>query len=182
MKKACVLLADGFEELEAVTIIDVLRRADVHVTILALSGQKARGAHELVLEADQPFELNQDHWDLVALPGGQPGANHLRDHPGVRELLRRQSQSEGLLAAICAGPIALSAAECIGGRRVTCFPGYEDQLVDAKVVDEDVVHDGKLITGRGPGVALEFSLKLVELLVSPHAAKELGQKMVFRKS
>lgn len=178
MKKACVLLADGFEELEAVTIIDVLRRADIQVTTQAVSSLKVKGAHDIVLEADQIFQENQQDWDLVALPGGQPGANNLRDHPGVLKLLRNQYEKQGLIGAICAAPIVVSAAGCIAGRRVCCYPGYENQLEDAVVVNDLVVHDGTLITGRGPGAALDFSLKLVEVLQGREKLEELKQKMV----
>ncbi|MFW7381113.1 MAG: DJ-1 family glyoxalase III [Oligoflexus sp.] len=184
MKKACVLLADGFEEVEAVTMIDVMRRAGISVTTLAVgtNNQQVKGSHGIAIEADQNLEAGFQDWDLVALPGGQPGANHLRDHSGVKELLKQQYQKNGLIAAICAAPIALSAADCIGGRKITCYPGFEEQIHNAKHVDAAVVHDGTLITGRGPGAAMAFSLKLVEVLLGEQKSKKLQEQLLYLAS
>lgn len=181
MARALVLLADGFEEVEAVTPIDVLRRAGVEVTVCGISGRRVTGAHGIVLEADATLdETALDGVDLIFLPGGMPGAKHLGESAAVRELVARHHAAGGRVAAICAAPaVALPATGVLAGRRVTCYPGFERQLPpDATHATERVVIDGPLVTSRGPGTALEASLALVELLVSPEEAVRLRAGML----
>lgn len=179
MVNCCVLLAEGFEEIEAVTVVDVLRRAGAEVTTLGTESSHPNGAHGIPLAADG---LLSDHagesWDLVVLPGGMPGSAHLRDDPRVQALVVRQSDAGKWLAAICAAPIALASAGVLDGRRATSYPGFADQLSSSRYCDERVCVDGHIVTSRGPGTALEFSLTLVGLLVGQGSADELAAAML----
>ncbi|HYX37439.1 MAG TPA: DJ-1 family glyoxalase III [Oligoflexus sp.] len=179
MSQVAVLLADGFEEIEAITIVDVLRRADVQVRTLALKDKTVRGAHGISVQADGLLE--QDHgqnWDLVVLPGGQPGANTLRDDPRVASLIERQLGQNRKVAAICAAPIALGAHGMLKGRHATCYPGFEDQLRDAKLSVDAVVVDKEITTSRGPGTAMSFALNLVEQLKGKQQADSVRKGML----
>lgn len=179
MTTACVLLADGFEETEAVTVIDVLRRAEITVEVLGVSGRRCTGSHGIVLEADALLAGRATtHFDAVVLPGGMPGAAALRDDPQVQALLRAQHARGGVVAAICAAPIALARAGILQGRRATCFPGFEQQLDGARAVHDAVVRDGHVITSRGVGTALAFALALVEDLRGPATAATLRERML----
>lgn len=179
MSQVAVLLADGFEEIEAVTIVDVLRRADVQVRTLALKNKSVRGAHGITMEADALFEQEQGlNWDLVVLPGGQPGANTLRDDPRVASLIERQLGQNRKVAAICAAPIALGVHGMLKGRRATCYPGFEDQLHEAKLALDPVVVDHDITTSRGPGTAMSFALSLVEQLKGKSQADSIRKGML----
>lgn len=178
--RAAVLLADGFEEIEAVTPIDVLRRAGVEVVTLGVTGKRVKGAHGLVIEADEPVAQAPEELDLVVLPGGMPGAENLARSPEVKGLVERVSRAGKRVAAICAAPaVALAPTGLLAGRRATCYPGFEARFApDVQASTERVVVDGALVTSRGPGTALEFALALVEQLVGAAKAAELRQKML----
>ena len=177
MAKVLVILADGFEEIEAVTIIDVLRRADVEVVGASLGDTRVRGAHALAVEADCRLDsVLGESFDAVILPGGMPGSKNLRDDPRVLDCVRRQQQGGHYIGAICAAPIALEAAGVLKGKKATCYPGYE--LPSAKFSEERVVRDDKLVTSRGPGTAIEFALEWVSLLVGVDKAKQLRESML----
>jgi len=177
MANVLVILAEGFEEIEAVTIIDVLRRADVEVVGASLGEIRVRGAHGLTLQADTRLDdvLTQS-FDAVILPGGMPGSKNLRDDPRVLDCLRRQQQGGRYLGAICAAPIALEAAGVLKGKRATSYPGYD--LPSAQFSDERVVRDGTLLTSRGPGTAMEFALEWVSVLVGADRAAQLRKGMI----
>ena len=179
MAKVAVLLANGFEEIEAVAAIDVLRRAEVEVVAAALEGDSALGSHDIRVSADAKIdEVKADELDAVVLPGGMPGAEKLRDDERVGALLQEMHRQKKLVCAICAAPIALDAAGVIEGRRATSYPGFE--LADADYVTERVVEDENLVTSRGPGTALEFSLALVRRLAGHEKATELRQRMLVK--
>jgi 4-methyl-5(b-hydroxyethyl)-thiazole monophosphate biosynthesis len=179
MTRVLVLLASGFEEIEATTIIDVLRRAELDVTTAALEVVNVRGAHGITLLADCELREVQDKaFDAVILPGGMPGSRNLRDDVRVISLLQLQAQQDKYLGAICAAPIALEAAGVLKGKRATSYPGYP--LPSAQVSESRVVVDGKLVTSRGPGTALEFSLEWVKILVGVEKAEKLRQDMIAR--
>lgn len=182
MARVCVLFADGFEEIEAVTIVDVLRRADIEVTTVAVTTGPVPGSHGMRIETDTALDGALDEtWDMVILPGGMPGSSNLRDDPRVRELLRRQNEDGRQIAAICAAPIALGAAGLLRGRRATSYPAFADQLEGAEYVEDRVVRDGNIVTSRGPGTALEFALQLVHDLASPEAAARLREGMLVQR-
>lgn len=181
MKKVLVLLAEGFEEIEAITIIDVLRRADLDVKTAALTQQRVTGAHNIAVFADSLLDAAKDGvYDAIILPGGMPGSRNLRDDSRVLQLLRTQQQSDRYLGAICAAPIALEAAGVLKNKRATCYPGYE--LPSAQFSEERVLTDGKLVTSRGPGTALEFALEWVRLLASAETAEKLQAGMIMKST
>lgn len=179
MAKVLVLLADGFEEIEAVTIIDVLRRAEVEVTVVGLGDGPARGSHGIPIVPERHMDqMRIDDYDGLVLPGGMPGAANLRDDKRVLAMIRRFNADGKLLGAICAAPIALEAAGVLSGRRATAFPGFE--LPGAVYAEERVVADGPLITSRGAGTAMEFALTLVERLTGAERAQQLADRMLAR--
>jgi 4-methyl-5(b-hydroxyethyl)-thiazole monophosphate biosynthesis len=177
MKTALLLLADGFEEIEAVTIIDVLRRGNVAVTTASLAGKHVRGSHDISIESDTLFEhISIENFDALVLPGG-PAAKTLREDAHVQATVRAAVAAGKLVAAICAAPTALEAAGVLAGKRATSYPG--SPLPSAQLLDEGVVEDGNIVTSRGPGTAMAFALKLVERLSSPEIAKSTAEKLLF---
>lgn len=183
MARACVLLANGFEEIEAITVIDVLRRAGVEVDVLSLRGRRVTGSHGITVQADRTLRAGAAQaWDAVILPGGMPGAANLRDDGRVRGLLRAQNESGRWVAAICAAPMALGAAGVLQGRKATCYPGFESHLTGAKPQAKSVVVDRNVITSRGPGTALEFALALAGKLAGDTVAKDLRKRMLARRA
>lgn len=180
-KKAVLFLAEGFEEIEAVTPIDVLRRVGVAVTVAGVGGALRRGAKGLAVQADVAVADLAGEFDLMILPGGMPGAKNLAESPEVRALAQTMLAAGKLVAAICAAPaLTLAAWGFLNGRRATCYPGMES-LFPAGVTfsPERVVCDGNIITSRGPGTALEFSLHLAALLAGDAAAaKTTGDMLV----
>ena len=177
MSKVLVILADGFEEIEAVTIIDVLRRAGVDVKSAAVADTRVRGAHEISLMADCRLDdVQSETFDAILLPGGMPGSRNLRDDPRVLVRLRQQDREGGYLGAICAAPIALEAAGVLKDKRATSYPGYD--LPSARYSEDRVVTDGKTLTSRGPGTAIEFALEWVKILAGPDKAEQLRKDMI----
>lgn len=173
MKRVLVPLAEGFEELEAVTIVDILRRAGIEVVVASLGDSPVAGSHGIRLEADAPLaDVLDGHFDMVALPGGMPGAEHLKRDPRIAALLRRTRGAGLPVAAICAAPMVLEAAGLLAGRRATSYPGF---LADA--AGEAVVADRGVITSRGPGTALDFALALVEELEGPAVREAIESRL-----
>jgi 4-methyl-5(b-hydroxyethyl)-thiazole monophosphate biosynthesis len=178
-----VPLMEGFEEIEAVTIIDVLRRAGLKVVTAGIAVGPVRGAHGIVVAAEAALAgIDPARVRMVVLPGGMPGAAHLTEDEHVQRIVRGVAAHDGYTAAICAAPMALAAADVIRGRRVTCYPGFESHLVGGVVVDDRVVVDGTLITSRGPGTSLEFALTLVGLLQGEDAEGKLARGMIVARS
>lgn len=178
MKRVLVPLAEGFEELEAVTIIDILRRAGIEVAVASLAGSPVTGAHGIRLAADAPLAalVGQD-FDMIALPGGMPGAQHLKDDPRIASLIRRLHDAGRPVAAICAAPMVLAAAGVLDGRRATSYPGFLAGTAKSTVVGDAVVTDRGVITSRGPGTALDFALALVEELEGRAARDAIEAKL-----
>jgi len=178
MKRVLVPLAEGFEELEAVTIIDMLRRAGIKVVVAALGRNPVTGAHGIALTADATMDaVSGQEFDLVALPGGMPGAANLKDDARIRGIIRRLHDSGRHVAAICAAPMVLAAAGVLEGRRATAFPGFLDHAAGVTVVDDPVVVDGRVITSRGPGTALDFALELVAQLQGNGARRQIESRL-----
>ncbi len=174
-----VPLLDGFEEIEAITIIDVLRRAELAVTIAGDKAGPVRGSHDIHVTADVSLDdVRADDYEMVVLPGGLPGATNLKADDRVQALLKQVSAAGNYTAAICAAPIALAAAGLHQGKRYTCYPGFEQQIAGGEHASDRVVVDGTLVTSRGPGTALEFGLALVRLLRGDQVADALGQRML----
>ena len=177
-----VPLLEGFEEIEAVTIVDVLRRAGLEVCVAGDTGAPVRGAHGLSVQPDRSLDAVQsDQVRMDVLPGGVRGAERLRDDPRVQALLRAVHSRGGWIGAICAAPLALRPAGLTGGRTLTSYPGFEDQVADAAAyVTDRVVVDGGLVTSRGPGTALEFALTLVARLLGSEPAESLRERMLIK--
>lgn len=174
MKRVLVPLAEGFEELEAVTIIDILRRAGIEVVIASLAGSPVTGSHGIRIAADTPLAaLAEQDFDMIALPGGMPGAEHLKGDPRIAQLIRTHRAKGRPLAAICAAPMVLAAAGVLDGRRATSYPGFLKDATRTTVTDEAVVSDAGVITSRGPGTALDFALALVTELAGPATSGEV---------
>ena len=178
-----VPLLDGFEEIEAVTIIDVLRRAELSVLVAGEARGVVKGNHAIGVEAEIALsELDASAVRAVVLPGGMPGAANLAQHPEAQSLIKAVAAAGKYTAAICAGPIALAAAGVLKGKTVTCYPGHQDKLDGATFIEDTIVVDGPVITSRGPGTAMEFALTLVGLLVSGEVEARLAERMLVSRS
>lgn len=176
MKSVLVPLAEGFEEIEALSIVDILRRAEIRVVTAALEGVQVTGKHGVSVTADSGLDaVRAEDFDMIALPGG-PGASLLESDQRVLELLRKFAKAAKYTVAICAAPKVLKAAGLLDGRRATSFPGVLDKS-PAKdmqfIADKAVVKDDLIITSRGPGTAMDFALELVEVL----SGRELRDKV-----
>jgi 4-methyl-5(b-hydroxyethyl)-thiazole monophosphate biosynthesis len=180
MPRALVPLAQGCEEIEAVSIINVLRRGGVEVVTAGLAEGAVRGSRGTMIQPDTTLDrvLDQE-FDLVALPGGQPGTDHLRRDARIAALLQRQAARGGWIGAVCAAPLVLAEAGLLEDRRVTCFPGtLDDDAHGAKLEDAGVVVDGRLITGRSAGMAMDFALALVEALAGEAKRDDVEKRLV----
>ncbi len=179
-KNVLVPIADGSEDIETVSIVDVLRRAGATVTVASVGALQVTAAHGLKLVADQVIsECVNRSYDLIALPGGMPGAEHLRNSKELTEMLKHQQQDGKLYAAICASPtVVLNHHGLLAGRKATAYPGFAEQLENTESIDSRVVTDDNCITSRAPGTAMEFALKLVEALYGEQKAKEIAQSML----
>ncbi len=181
-KTVLIVLADGFEEIEAVTPIDVLRRAGLEVIVAGVGKREITGAHNITVETDLMIEQYQGSPDAVVLPGGMPGAENLSQSEALKDLLQKMRKPGKLIGAICASPaVVLAPTGILDGKKATCFPGFDNDLgPKVKFVTDRVVTDGQVVTSRGPGTAMEFSLELVSQLVSAEKAEQLAQKMVVK--
>ena len=181
-KKVLIILADGFEEIEATAPIDVLRRAGLEVTIASLKDKTVCGAHGLKFQADITLNQYKGLPDAVILPGGMPGAQNLGNSKEVLEILKKMNSQNKVIGAICAAPaLALAPAGILNGKRATCYPGFEKNFNSStQFSDARVVVDGNIVTSRGPGSAIEFALELAEQLVGKEQAKSLSEGLLVR--
>jgi 4-methyl-5(b-hydroxyethyl)-thiazole monophosphate biosynthesis len=182
MPRVLVPLAQGCEDLEAVTIINVLRRAGMELLSAGLESGPVKGARGLQFIPDSLLEdVKTQDFDLVVLPGGQPGTDNLRRDPRIRELILRHRDRGAWIAAVCAAPLVLADAGLLKGKKATSYPGALDSVAHGgALVDAPVVVDGKLITGRSAGMSLDFSLALVEALLGGAKRIETEDRMVRR--
>jgi 4-methyl-5(b-hydroxyethyl)-thiazole monophosphate biosynthesis len=179
MARVVIVLADGFEEIEAVTPADLLRRAGVEVVMAGLSGPTVVGARGVKVVCDLTLDRVAPGWDMLVLPGGLPGSRLLAASPLVQSALRQTVDSDGWVAAICAAPaLVLGAHGWLLGRRYTGYPGTETEVEGAHYLQDPVVVDGKLITSRGVGTAGAFALTLVEVLVGPERSAEVARAVL----
>ncbi len=180
MPTALLPLAQDFEEIEAVTIIDVLRRANIEVTVAGLDNELVTGSHRIPILADSLLsEVLGNSYDLIALPGG-PGTKHLKTSVEVLELLKKQSAESKWIGAICAAPTVLSTAGLLKERRATAYPTVKEELQVKEYLDVDVVVDGNIVTGRSPAAAMPFALKLVEVLTGEETATATAKAMIYK--
>lgn len=175
-----VLLADGFEEIEALTPVDMLRRAGKNVVTVGITGKTVTGAHGIPVIADcEPKDLPHGKIECLILPGGMPGTKNLDASPETDALINRTLSDGGRLAAICAAPSVLGKRGLLRGKKATCYPSFERFLEGATASTEKVVTDENVTTSRGAGTAMDFALELVSLLVSPEKSDELGAGVIF---
>lgn len=182
MNKVFIFLADGFEEIEAIAPIDILRRAQLDVTTVSISERReVIGAHGVKVLADKLFSETTFGADAYfVLPGGYDGMLNLSAHAGVNELLQQQHIAGKKLAAICASPSILGKLGILKGKKAICYPGFEDNLTGALLSEQPVVEDGNVITGKGPGVAIPFALKIVETLKGGEVAQQIAEALMLK--
>lgn len=183
MKKVNVFLADGFEEIEGLTVVDLLRRAGIEVEMVSIMDRKkVTGSHGIVVKADKKFQKDAcRECDMLVLPGGLPGTDHLRAHKGLRKLIKEFYKEDKWLAAICAAPTVFGELGLLEGKKATCYPAMEEGLIGAEVVKDGAVTDGHIITGRGMGVSAEFALQIVEALLDKETADKLAEQVVYQR-
>ena len=177
MFKVAVVLADGFEEIEALTVVDVLRRANIDCDMVGFKEQ-VTGSHAIQVKADRVFDGDLSDYDLLVLPGGMPGSVHLRDNNTLISEIQSFEQAGKKIAAICAAPIALHQAGVLKNKQFTCYDGIEKQISDGQYIKKTVHVDGQLITSRGPATALAFAYELVDQLGGDSAS--LREGMLYR--
>lgn len=181
MAKVCVFTADGFEEIEGLTVVDLLRRAGTEVLMVSVGeGLTVRGSHDIELKADVLFEeAEYGDADILVLPGGMPGTLNLRNHEKLCALLKEFAAKDKKIAAICAAPMILGELGILKGKRATCYPGFEEKLFGAEVCTERVVRDGNLTTSRGLGTAISFALELISQLYGEEKAEEIKKSVIY---
>ena len=175
MKKAYLFLADGFEEIEGLTVVDILRRAGVDICTVSIMGKKEiTGAHQIEVKADALYEeCRFADGDMFILPGGMPGTRYLGEHQGLCQLLKEKAYDGVALAAICAAPSVLGDLGLLQGKKAICYPGFESRLAGATVTFEKVVTDGNITTSMGMGTAIPFALQLVTELIGEKTAHDV---------
>lgn len=168
-----MLLADGFEEVEALCPLDIMRRAGIEVRTVGITGAVVTGSHGIAVKADITPDMAADAADMVILPGGLPGATNLDASPDADRIVKEAAANGAYLAAICAAPLILGRRGLLQGKRATCYPGFENELAGAEVVSDPVAVDGNIITGKAMGAAAEFGYALTEALAGKEAADKV---------
>ncbi|MBN2037047.1 MAG: DJ-1/PfpI family protein [Chitinispirillaceae bacterium] len=174
MPHCITILSPGFEETEAVTVIDLLRRAQIRVSVLGLHSLAVKGSHDITIRTDGLLQDFDEPFDGIVLPGGMPGTTNLAESNTVLDLVRDAHCRQALCAAICAAPLVLGRAGILQNRTATCYPGIEKELFGATVVKETVVRDKNIITSRGPGTAVAFGLAIVSYLAGQTEADRIA--------
>ena len=179
--KIMVLFADGFEEVEALTVVDYLRRVQIDVDTVSITRDNVvRGAHNIRVVTDKFIEsIAIDNYDGIVIPGGLLGATNLRDNNFVIEVVKAMHDEDKLIAAICAGPIVLAKAQIIKNRSITSFPGFEKDLLKANYKEEKVVVDGNIITSRGPYFAVDFAIAIIGYLQGDKKVSKLKTDILY---
>jgi len=180
MTKIAVHLAEGFEEIEAITIVDVLRRAGFEVTTVSVTSDiKVTGSHSIPVIADELFEnIDYNFIDMIVLPGGMPGSKNLNNHEELKSQILQFNEKGKPLGAICAAPLVLGQLGILRGKNATCYPGFESYLEGAKLTGSATELAGNIVTGKGAGVAIDFALKIVEMLKGKEQANDLAKRMI----
>ena len=181
MKKIGVFMAEGCEEIEALTVVDMLRRAGIEVAMISVSGKKeVKGSHNITFLTDIPAEyMDFDVLDGVVLPGGMPGTINLKESEIVQKIIHQFAAENKLVSAICAAPSVLGEAGLLKEKKATSYPGFEDKLIGASVVTDAVAVDGNIITSRSMGTAIPFSLEIIRFLLGDEAVAKLSDSIVF---
>lgn len=175
-----LFMADGFEEVEGLTVVDLVRRAGIELKTVSVMGRiEVTGAHGIEVKADCLFEDMKEPAEMLILPGGVPGTPNLKAHKGLQQLICKSAEQGIYLAAICAAPTVYGELGLLKGKKATCYPGLENGLLGAEVVYDNVAADGNFITSRGVGTAIDFSLKLVEVLKNKAEADKIAKAIVY---
>ena len=182
MAKVFVFLATGFEEIEAISIIDVLRRGDLEVTTISITKEnKVTGAHNIPIVADKLFEdIDFSTGNMLVLPGGMPGASNLNEHEGLKNQIKKYYSEGKNVAALCASPLVFGGLGILQGKKATTYPGFESYLTGSEISTNGVVKDGNIITGKGPGFSAAFALTLVEELQGKSKADDVAKGMLLK--
>ncbi len=182
MKKIAIPLATGFEETEAITVIDILRRANLDVTTISIGETLVvDGAHGIKVNADKLFgEIDFDKMDMIVLPGGMPGTINLDNHIELKKRVIEFDLDEKWIGAICAAPSIIGKLGLLEDKEATCYPSFEDKLFNAKISEKTTVVADNIITSRGLGTAIEFALTIVENLVSKENAEKLAKAIIYK--
>lgn len=180
--KILIFLADGFEEVEALTVVDYLRRVDISVDMVSITeSNRVSGAHYIeVVTNKHVSEVDISQYDGVVVPGGMPGATNLEDCFQVVEIIKEMHKRDKLVAAICAGPIVLAKANIIKDKNITSYPGFENQLIGGNYKTDTVVRDDNIITARGPYWATDFALEIVRYLLGNDKASQLKKDLLYK--
>lgn len=181
MAKVIIFLANGYEEIEGLTVVDLLRRANINITMVSITGDRhVTGSHGITTVADSLFEETEYFdTDMLVLPGGMPGTTNLINHTGLDQLLKEFAEKGKQLAAICAAPRVLGEKGLLSGKKATCYPGNENALLGANVLSAAVVTDGNITTSKGMGTAIDFSLSLIKSLKSAEEAQRIAEAIQY---
>lgn len=182
MAKTAIFLAEGFEEIEALTVVDLLRRAGIEITTASITGKKeVTGSHAITVMADALIEdIDFDSYDMLILPGGMPGTTNLDNCALLKEQIKKFHDAGRNLAAICAAPTVYGKMGILQGKKACCYPGRETDLLGADIQTTEVTRDGHFLTSRGMGTAIPFGLAIIEQFQGAEAAADMAQKIVFR--
>ncbi len=180
MKKVAVFLAEGFEEIEAIGAIDILRRAEIDVTTVSITDTlEVAGAHNVKVSADKTIkEIDFNNFEVIVLPGGMPGAKNLNENETLKEHIKNFAENGKTIGAICAAPFILGNMRLLEGKKAAVYPGFEPELFGAEVINEAVVVDENITTGRGPGKVFDFALELVEQIAGMGTRKKIEDDML----
>ncbi len=181
MKKVCVFLAEGFEECEALIVVDILRRGGVEVSMVSVAGgEMVTGSHQISVKADLPIDrLHSADYDALFLPGGLPGTTNLFESETVRSIVSQYHTEGKILSAICAAPSIFGKMRLLQGKQATSYPSFEDALTGATVLQTEFVQDGNLLTGRGLGAAIPFGLRLLAMLQGEETAQTVRNAICY---
>ena len=182
MSKLGIFMADGCEEIEGLTVVDLVRRAGIEIEMISVNGKKnVTGSHKITFQTDiDKADADYTSYDGIVLPGGMPGTTHLMEDETVNRVIREFASEGKLVAAICAAPSVLGNAGLLAGKTATCYPGVEGKLTGADFVTDPVAKDGNIITSRGLGTAIDFAAEIVAYLKDQEAAKSLKESIVYR--
>lgn len=182
MSKVYTFFATGYEEVEALTVVDLLRRAGMEVNMVSVTGEDSvTGSHGISINMDSKFDDNDySDGDVFFLPGGMPGTTNLLAHEGLCKLLVAKNNEGKRLAAVCAAPSVYGQLNLLNGKCATCYPGFEDKLVGANVVTDSVVTDGNITTSRGMGTSIDLGLELITLLCDEEKAIAIGKGIIYK--
>ena len=183
MSKLGIFMADGCEEIEGLTVVDLVRRAGIEIEMISVSGEKnVTGSHKIAFQTDvSKADADFASYDGIVLPGGMPGTTHLMEDETVNRVIKEFAQDGKLVAAICAAPSVLGNAGLLEGKTATCYPGVEGKLTGANFVTNSVAKDGNIITSRGMGTAIDFAAALIARLQDEKKAEEIKASIIYRQ-